>query len=245
MLLPFTYLEPTWGYGVSGSIELTQGTDLHPPTSVTPGDQFVGNVIGSLVRSPQWKNTLLIITFDEHGGTYDHVPPQWGAINPDGKVSDNGFGFNLFGVRVPTILMSPYIAPYTVFRAPSGSAYPFDHTSLIKTLLGWAGADIGSAGFFNRMPQAPTFDGVLHRDDSAAADNDAGIQETFGSGPLAAPAETQPLRTNNALFDGVSRASVRYIAATSRTPEQMFKKIAEYKRDPEAFEASLVGRSST
>ena len=240
-LLPFTYLEPTWGYGVSGSIEMTQGTDLHPPTSVTPGDRFVGNVIQSLVRSPQWKNTLLIITFDEHGGTYDHVPPQWGAINPDGLVSENGFNFNLFGVRVPTILMSPYIAPYTVFRAPAGSAYPFDHTSIIKTLLGWAGADIGSAGFFNRMPQAPTFDGVLHRNDTAAADSDTAIQATFGQGPLAAPGEAKPLRTNNALFEGVARASVRYISATCRTPEQMMQKVAEYKRDPEAFEATLGG----
>src|SRR5947209_1110201 len=238
-LLPFTYLEPTWGYGISGSIEMTQGTDLHPPTSVTPGDQFVGNVIQHLVRSPQWKNTLLIITFDEHGGTYDHVRPPWGAINPDGLVSDNGFDFNLFGVRVPTILMSPYVAPFTVFRAPAASAYPFDHTSLIKTLLGWAGADIGSAGFFARMPQAPAFDGVLHRDDTAAADNDAAIQGAFGNGPLPAPAGSKPPRTNNALFEGVSRASVRYITATSRTPEQMLEKIAEYKRNPERFEASL------
>jgi phospholipase C len=243
-LLPFTYLEPTWGYGISGSIEMTQGTDLHPPTSVTPGDRFVGNVVQSLVRGPQWKNTLLIITFDEHGGTYDHVRPQWGAINPDGLVSENGFNFDLFGVRVPTILMSPYVAPYTVFRAPAGSTYPFDHTSLIKTLLGWAGADIGTAGFFNRMPQAPTFDGVLHRNDTAAADNAAAIQETFGEGPLSAQPETEPPRTNNALFEGVARASVRYITATSRTPEQMLKKIEEYKRDPEAFEASLAALST-
>ncbi|MEA2689821.1 MAG: hypothetical protein QOD51_2428, partial [Candidatus Eremiobacteraeota bacterium] len=127
-----------------------------------------------------------------------------------------------------------------VFRAPDGSAYPFDHTSLIKTLLGWAGADIGSAGFFDRMPQAPAFDGVLSGDDDAAADNDAAIQQSFAPGPLPAPAETQPLRANDALFEGVSRSSVRHIAATSRTPAQMVEKIAEYKRDSEAFEATLV-----
>ncbi|MEA2721591.1 MAG: phospholipase, partial [Candidatus Eremiobacteraeota bacterium] len=127
-----------------------------------------------------------------------------------------------------------------VFRAPDGSAYPFDHTSLIKTLLGWAGADIGSAGFFDRMPQAPAFDDVLSRDDTAAADNDAAIQQSFAGGPLPAPAETQPLRTNDALFEGVSRSSVRHIAATSRTPAQMVAKIAEYNCDREKFEASLV-----
>jgi phospholipase C len=238
-LLPFTYLEPKWGYGYSGEIA-TQGTDLHPPTSVTPGDQFAGNVIQSLVRGPQWPNTLLIITFDEHGGTYDHVSPPWGAKNPDGLVSANGFRFDLFGARVPTILMSSWIRPGTVFRAPAGSAVPFDHTSLIKTLLGWAGVDFRTAGFFDRMPLAPTFDGILVSADEDAAENDAAIQETFGKGPLAAPPETKPSRTNDALFEGIARASVRHIIATSRTPEQMLKKIDDYKREPETFEASLV-----
>lgn len=91
-LLPFTYLEPKWGYGISGSIEMTQGTDLHPPTSVTPGDQFVGTVIQFLVRSPQWRNTLLIITFDEHGGTYDHVPPQWERSIPTARSARTASG---------------------------------------------------------------------------------------------------------------------------------------------------------
>jgi phospholipase C len=237
-LLPFTYLEPTWGYGYSGWVS-TQGTDLHPPTSVTPGDQFVGNVIHSLVTGPQWPNTLLIITFDEHGGTYDHVPPRWGAKNPDRRKSANGFDFDLFGVRVPTILLSPWIASRTVFRAPAASAVPFDHTSLIKTLLGWAGVDIGTAGFFARMPLAPTFEGVLNRADADAAQTDAVIRAAFGNGPLAPPPEPEPLRTGNALFDGVARASVRHIIATSRTPERMLKKIEDYKRNPEAFEATL------
>ena len=61
-------------------------------------------------NGPQWSNTLFIITFDEHGGTYDHVPPPWGALNPDGLNGvENGFKFDLFGVRVPTILVSPFV----------------------------------------------------------------------------------------------------------------------------------------
>ena len=88
----FSFLEPTWGYGM-GAIK-HQGTDLHPPTSVTPGDQFVGQIVQALASSPQWPNTLLIITFDEHGGTYDHVGPAWGAINPDGLNGPSGFAFN-------------------------------------------------------------------------------------------------------------------------------------------------------
>lgn len=232
----FTYLEPQWGWGISGSIEMRQGTDLHPPTSVTPGDQFVGNVVQALVRSPQWPNTLLIITFDEHGGTYDHVGPAWGAINPDGRRSASGFDFNRFGVRVPTILFSPWITPRTVFRAPAGSPYPFDHTSFIKTLLGWAGADV--SGFFSRMPQAPTFDGLIRKSDSEAADHADAMRKAHDLA-LAPPAYTRPLRTSNALFEGVGFASVRAILSTSKAPEEVVRKVEAYRRDPEGFAATL------
>jgi hypothetical protein len=62
---------------------------------------------------------------------------------------------------VPTILVSPYVPRGTVFRAPAGATYDFDHTSFIATILGWAGVDAGSAGLGQRVVVAPTFDGVL------------------------------------------------------------------------------------
>jgi phospholipase C len=88
-------------------------------------------------QSPGWNETLLIITFDEHGGTYDHVLPPTGAATPD-KASDpgeNGFRFDRFGVRVPTILVSPWIEAGTVFR--SNTATPLDHTSVLATVRDW------------------------------------------------------------------------------------------------------------
>src|SRR5262249_10238759 len=90
--------------------------------------------------------------FDEHGGTYDHVPPPWGAQNPDGLNGDEtGFKFDLFGARVPTILVSPFVPPSTVFRAREedikNHKYPFDHTSFIKTLL---------SGRVYTIPKRPT-----------------------------------------------------------------------------------------
>ncbi len=66
--------------------------------------------------TPNWNQTLLIITYDEHGGCYDHVPPPLGATPPDNSVCEYGFDFTRFGPRVTTVLVSPLIAAGTVFR---------------------------------------------------------------------------------------------------------------------------------
>ena len=76
---------------------------------------------------------MLIITYDEHGGCYDHVPPPSGAVPPDNSAGEYGFDFTRFGVRVPTVLVSPLIAAGTVLRVPK-AATPFDHTSILKTV---------------------------------------------------------------------------------------------------------------
>ena len=82
---------------------------------------------------PGWAQTLLVVTYDEHGGCYDHVPPPAGAVPPDNTAGEFGFDFSRFGVRVPTVLISPLIAPGTVYRAPAPGT-PFDHTSVLKTV---------------------------------------------------------------------------------------------------------------
>jgi phospholipase C len=75
-----------------------------------------------------------VITYDEHGGCYDHVAPPNGAKSPDPNQppGQDGFLFNRFGVRVPTVLVSPWIESGTICR-PSGYT-PFDHTSVIATI---------------------------------------------------------------------------------------------------------------
>jgi phospholipase C len=127
---------------------------------VGPAEADLNALYEAIVQSPQWQRTLFVITFDEHGGNWDHVPAP-AAVPPDDRVSKSGFRFDRMGVRVPAILVSPYVRPGTVFRAPTGSTYELDHTALIATLLKWAGIDPASAGMGRRVAAAPTFEGVL------------------------------------------------------------------------------------
>jgi phospholipase C len=113
-------------------------SDQHPPHNVLYGEQLIARVYNELRASPCWKNSLLIITYDEHGGCYDHAPPPY-AVSPGGA-APSGFAFDRYGVRVPAVIISPWIAAGSIVRsAPHGIAfnappYPFDHTSIISTL---------------------------------------------------------------------------------------------------------------
>lgn len=107
--------------------------DQHPPSDIRAGEKLIADVYNAVVNSPQWNETLLVITYDEHGGCYDHYAPPRHATPPDniGKPGQWGFTFNRFGVRVPTVLISPYIQAGTICR-PAGWT-PFDHTSILAT----------------------------------------------------------------------------------------------------------------
>ena len=86
--------------------------DDHPSHDISVGQKFIKEVYETLRASPQWNEMLFIITYDEHGGFYDHVPtPATGVPSPDDIVgpAPYNFKFDRLGVRVPTILISPWI----------------------------------------------------------------------------------------------------------------------------------------
>ncbi len=119
----YTFLEPDFSSG---------GNSQHPNYDVSLGEQLIHDVYYSLCNGSGWKETLLLITYDEHGGNYDHVAPPHGAVPPDDIVGEfDNFDFRRFGVRVPALLISPLIVAGTVFRAGTSTV---DHTSVLKTL---------------------------------------------------------------------------------------------------------------
>ncbi|HEX4182717.1 MAG TPA: alkaline phosphatase family protein [Caulobacteraceae bacterium] len=119
----YTFLEPSWD---------ATGNSQHPNYDVAAGEKLIHDTYYAVRSGKNWASSLLIITYDEHGGCYDHVPPPADATPPgDGTVGEFGFDFTRFGVRVPAVLVSPLIAAGTVFRAASGR---IDHTSVLKTI---------------------------------------------------------------------------------------------------------------
>lgn len=232
-----SYLEPKW----TSVFPFDQGSDYHPPSAPSNGgEQFLQQVYEAVRNSPDWHDTLLIVSFDEHGGTYDHVAPAWGAINPDGLHGENFFDFDLFGARVPTILISPYVPTRSVFRPPETSHYPFDHTSFVKTLLQWAGIDLSTVNLGKRMPQAPTFEGVFV--DHVV--NDGTIN--FASPPLSAmsgvPDGSHPAgsRANLLeLLEGIPVVASRVLLAQHHSADALNAAVARYREDPAQFDAAL------
>ncbi|AIO65906.1 alkaline phosphatase family protein [Burkholderia oklahomensis] len=142
----FTFIEPSWD---------ANGNSQHPNYDVAAGEQLIHDVYYTLRNGPAWNSTLLVITYDEHGGNYDHVPPPSGATPPgDGTVGEFGFDFTRFGVRVPAVLVSPLIAAGTVFRSATGT---IDHTSVLKTIS----ERFGTAPLTARDQAAPSLGDVL------------------------------------------------------------------------------------
>jgi phospholipase C len=148
-LLPaYSFIEPRY----SDFLTL-KANDQHPPHDVALGEHLIADVYEAVRNSPQWEQTLLVITWDEHGGTYDHVTPPV-TVDPDPFASarvNSGFKFDRLGVRVPMILVSPYI------NAGGIDSQTYDHTSLLATVE----KRFNLPALTARDAQANTFEDIL------------------------------------------------------------------------------------
>jgi phospholipase C len=106
-----------------------QGGDEENPQNIRIGAAFAASVINAVIGSPAWHRTLLVWLYDEHGGYYDHVPPP-AAIAPDsikpvlGDQTAPG-GYNIYGPRVPAVVVSPWARRHSVTNVVH------DHTSIL------------------------------------------------------------------------------------------------------------------
>ena len=114
-LPPVVYIDPSFGVN-----------DDHPPAHPILGQELIAAVYTALAKSPQWNNVMLVITYDEHGGYFDHVPPP---MTTDDTLERFGIdGFRQLGFRVPALVVGPYAKQSYV------SSVTYDHTSALKHL---------------------------------------------------------------------------------------------------------------
>lgn len=129
----YSFIEPNYSDHESDSGEEV-ANDQHPDHNVQQGEVFIASVYQAIKNNPElWESTALLITYDEHGAIFDHVPPPncvADKFTADGNATGTGvdFHFDRLGVRVPTILVSPWIPAGTVVSRV------FDHASIPATV---------------------------------------------------------------------------------------------------------------
>jgi len=128
----YAFVEPNYN-DHDGDAGEEVASDQHPDHNIQAGELFIASVYNAIKSSPLWPNTALLVVYDEHGGIYDHVVPP--ACTPDqftASANDTGtgmaFAFDRLGVRVPAILISPWIPKGTVVNRV------FDHASIPATI---------------------------------------------------------------------------------------------------------------
>jgi phospholipase C len=130
---PYIFIEPNYGNVLPTTPEdFTCGNSQHPLDDVTRGEELIKKVYETLRNSPHWNESLLLVTYDEQGGFFDHATPP-ATVSPGDIISDednnhHNFNFEQLGVRVPAIAISPLIPGNLVDHTI------YDHTSLLATV---------------------------------------------------------------------------------------------------------------
>jgi len=133
----YSFVEPNYTDHNDARGKRVLATDQHPDHHVFEGERFIAMVYNAIRGNPGlWRSTALLLVYDEHGGTYDHVPPPMLATPDEFEASpaETGvpgltFKFDRLGVRVPAVLISPWIPAGTVVDQV------FEHASIPATVM--------------------------------------------------------------------------------------------------------------
>lgn len=152
----FSFIEPRFN-DFSDRGEFFPAADQHPDHNVFQGEKVIKAVYDAITSNQKtWESTLLVITYDEHGGLYDHVTPP-ATVNPGDKPPGSTlFNFERLGVRVPAVLVSPFIPQRTIIHDKV-----FDHSSIIATARKLFIEDWEKFPLTKRDAQANTFEDCL------------------------------------------------------------------------------------
>jgi len=159
----YSFIEPRYANGEDPvNNAFFSASDQHPDHNVEQGEILIRDTFNAIWNNQALReSTLLVVVYDEHGGLYDHVPPP-PADNPDGKnwagspnSLDPAFDFTRLGVRVPAIIISPYIPAGRIDQTQ------YDHSSIIATACKLLLKSVPNASLTNRDRQAKTFEGNL------------------------------------------------------------------------------------
>jgi phospholipase C len=174
----YSFIEPRFNASEDGGF--FAAADQHPDHDVREGERLIRDVYEAIWKNEKVRNsTLLVITYDEHGGLYDHIPPP-ATVNPDGKVwkgsresPDPPFAFTRLGVRVPTVLISPFVEAGTI------DTTLYDHTSVIATARALFLADPATNFLTQRDKNANSFESLLTLDQPRADMVDFGAKSAL------------------------------------------------------------------
>jgi phospholipase C len=154
----YSFVEPNY-VDHDGDMGGIVASDQHPDHDVREGERFIASIYQAIRTNPRlWPTTALLITYDEHGGLYDHVPPpaciadEPNVAQPSETGTGQPFHFDRLGVRVPAVLVSPWIPKGTVV-----SGRVFEHASIPATVMGWLLPQHGAKNRSVRELNAETF----------------------------------------------------------------------------------------
>ncbi len=234
-------------------------TSEHPLDDITLGEGLIKSTYEAIRNSPLWASSLLVITWDEHGGFFDHaIPPPAvapGDSQPSAGHNQFGFTFEQYGPRVPCVIISPWIPKNTVDHRL------YDHSSIpatIERLFGMAPMTKRDAAANNVLPLlslAAARDGAPSTLPSPATSPVSSILKTAIVPALGYSSSTVPSRPRDSVNDGnlpvIIQAAMRQDIELSKPgdPSRIIARVESLKTRADAAvylaEVAAKRRSST